>query len=361
MNIEFNKIRNLVKRGYINVQKHPDAHLYVYKYSLSTQFERNWTNETMAARGLILDREGNVVARPFAKFFNYQEPEAPELTGDYKIYSKLDGSLGTLYWLNDKPYIASAGSFTSPQAQRGTDMLYENHSDSFDKLDRTKTYVFEIIYPSNRIVVDYGAKSDLTLLGVVDNETGADLGFPEGVEDLGFPLVEEIPYIPPKKLKALDIPNEEGYVIRFPNGDRSKVKFNEYKQLHLVVTETSNLSLWRSLKDRRPIDHVFENVPDEFYNWANDTVNNLLVEFNEVYSLVRKEAAFILKEAGFRDNRKMKEAANKIEDRKIAGLALSVANRADSYVDQFIWDMIRPSHEKPFENSKYETKSKITL
>ena len=35
-----------------------------------------------------------------------------------------------------------------------------------------KTYLFEIIYPENRIVVDYGDYKGLVLIDVIDNETG---------------------------------------------------------------------------------------------------------------------------------------------------------------------------------------------
>lgn len=38
------------------------------------------------------------------------------------------------------------------------------------------TYLFEIIYPSNRIVLDYGRTDDLMLLGAVQISTGTAVG-----------------------------------------------------------------------------------------------------------------------------------------------------------------------------------------
>ena len=135
--------------------------------------------------------------------------------------TKMDGSLGILYWLNDRPFIATRGSFTSEQSQHATEVLYSRYQHAFDKLDRGAHDLFEIIYPQNRIVVDYGSMDDLVLLTVIDNETGN-----ERIEDIGFPIVKKFDGINDlQELKALEENNKEGFVVRFKDGFRVKMKF----------------------------------------------------------------------------------------------------------------------------------------
>lgn len=51
------------------VARHPTLPLTVYNYTNSCQYTRAWTPVTTAARGLVVDDAGNVIARPWAKFF----------------------------------------------------------------------------------------------------------------------------------------------------------------------------------------------------------------------------------------------------------------------------------------------------
>jgi hypothetical protein len=71
--IDLTELNKRVEQKLISVQKHPEADLYIYNYTPITQFKRHWDEYTLMSRGLILDGEGTVVARPFTKFFNYQE------------------------------------------------------------------------------------------------------------------------------------------------------------------------------------------------------------------------------------------------------------------------------------------------
>jgi RNA ligase len=72
----------------------------------------------------------------------------------------MDGSLGILYKVDGKPYLATRGSFVSDQAVAGTAMLHERYGDY--EFEDGFTYLFEIIYPENRIVIDYKGMSDLS-------------------------------------------------------------------------------------------------------------------------------------------------------------------------------------------------------
>ena len=122
--------------------------MYIYNYSKQTLYEKDWDEVTLVCRGLILDSDLNIVSRPFGKFFNYEEPDAQAIKfkPPFKLYDKMDGSLGISYKVNGKVFIASRGSFTSPQAIEANVILQEKYKDSLDKFEDGKTYLFEIIY-----------------------------------------------------------------------------------------------------------------------------------------------------------------------------------------------------------------------
>jgi RNA ligase len=63
--------------------------------------------------------------------------------------------------------------------------LHSRYQHVSDKLDKKATYLFENIYPANRIVVDYCTVDDLIMLTIIDNHTGV-----ERIEDIGFPIVK---------------------------------------------------------------------------------------------------------------------------------------------------------------------------
>ena len=96
--MNFELLDEMIAAKYISEKKHPDADLYIYNYTQKAQFERFWNETTMQCRGLILDGQRKIVARPFKKFFNYGEHETLSIPdGPFKVYEKMDGSLGILY------------------------------------------------------------------------------------------------------------------------------------------------------------------------------------------------------------------------------------------------------------------------
>ena len=107
-----------IEDGFINVQKHPTLDLFIYNYSQEAQFARRWNEATINCRGLIADKDQNIIAKPLPKFFNLDEIEGLNLkipNEDFEVYNKMDGSLIILCFYNNQPIIATRGSFTSSQ------------------------------------------------------------------------------------------------------------------------------------------------------------------------------------------------------------------------------------------------------
>jgi RNA ligase len=295
MTVDINILNDYLEKGLVVKNDHPTLPLSIYNYSRTCQYESKWDDITKICRGLILDREGNVIAKAFNKFFNYEEltlNDIPE--GSFEVFEKLDGSLGILFWYQGKWILASKGSFISDQSIKGRQIL--NNKYNVEVLPKGYTTVVEIIYPENRIVCDYGEDEELVVLSMISNANGKELDYNSMLsinEVSGFPTIKKYDGITDyDTLKSQINGNREGYVIRFKNGFRMKIKGEEYVRLHRILTGFSNVDIWEYLKDGKDLDELLDRVPDEFDLWVKNTVKDLNKQFWEIQS----------SSAGFVDN-----------------------------------------------------------
>jgi len=324
MKLNLNELLELSKNSHICYEKHPESDLYIFGYYNGGHEKPNvWNDLTKMCRGLIVDKNGNVIERPFEKFWTYRQyisedtlllsenkvqkiPNCP-----YKVYEKVDGSMAILYWLNGAPKMATQRSFTSPKAEKATEILNKKYSHLLDKIDKRYTYIFEAIYSETSILVDYGIEEELYLIGVIDKETGKSFDVP----DIGFPrskdMTSEISGVTNyDDLSKLNIKNLEGFIIHYENDLRIKIKFPWYKEMSLIkdkmlrnvknynynqiilmqkmgieLKELSNIDIWECLKNgdvnlnkiksKLTIFHYTAGV--EF--WLNNQVNSLMNEY----------------------------------------------------------------------------------
>lgn len=354
MNLNKEEILKLVDDGYILMNKHPEEELYILNYSKTAQFEQLWNEYTLMCRGLVVDKDFNVVARPFNKFFNLEEHEDADIPKGMKFeaYEKMDGSLGIAFNYNGSWRMATRGSFTSDQAIKAAEMINDNvdYVHGAAMFDPKYTYLFEIIYPENRIVVDYGKEEKLVLLGVVNTETGEEMSWKNMVNNYGmfFEVVKKHygleNYDQLYKLKELERENSEGFVLRFENGFRVKVKFAEYVRLHRILTNVSNRSIWDALRSGTGLDDIINNVPDEFYDWVKETKRDFETRYMEIENKALKRFWNVYYVDGKRER---KDFAEEVKWNKYSGILFKLYDGKDNYSDQ-IWKMLRPKYSKPF-------------
>lgn len=284
--MDVSTLEKLIDSGYISRKTHPSANLFILNYTAKAQYEKLWTRETTQSRGLIVDGNGLIVARPFPKFFNLSEHVGQDLPVPAElpiVTEKMDGSLAILYWLNNEPWIATRGSFTSTQAQWATQWLRAAlPCMSHDKRDALRnpgvTHLFEIICPLSRVVVRYDYEG-LVHLATLDNATGCDAAMPY------FPSLHYPKRLLPHEtdlavIQARDETNAEGYVALFPaSGLRVKCKFSTYVKWHKILTGLSQKGIWELLKDGADLSQYLENVPDEWMAWFTDTKGALVRQY----------------------------------------------------------------------------------
>jgi len=224
--------------------------------------------------------------------------------------------------------MSTRGSFMSEQAIRGLEILKEKYI--LDTFEPSVAYICEIIYPENRIVVDYGSKKKIVFLGVVLNRswnwnaggddelhwtTACTYFKMSGIKKSDIVKTEQVfNGLGPDMynlLKSKNTDNSEGFVLRFhPSNTRVKIKFADYVKLHRVLTNCSSYDIWENLKefDKLPED-VLQDVPDEFYDWVHGVEWKLRKSFNHIehlhmahlssiirYGLDRKEFALRVQE-----------------------------------------------------------------
>lgn len=357
--MEVNKkiLDEYVALGKLISQVHPTLPLTIYNYSQETQYERDWDSITLMCRGLVVDSmTGEVVARPFAKFFNWEEvsTEVP-VKGDYVyVQEKMDGSLGILFNYKGEWIMATRGSFTSEQAIKGLQIAKRDFN--LSAFEPSITYLCEIIYPENRIVVNYGDEK-LVFLGATTPEeelhwtTTKAFFNASGIDEANIVKTEqhfsfgEDLY---STLKKQNLENKEGFVLRFqPSNFRMKIKFEDYVKLHRVLTQCSSYDIWENLKDFDKLpNELLENIPDEFYRWVEALEISIRLNFNTI----RAEHELIVTEARKEINEK-KEFAEYVRNLNMKGINASILfaiwdgkNPAEQ-----IWKMVKPRYEKPFQ------------
>jgi RNA ligase len=270
--------------GLLYKQTHPTLPLTIWNYTEKVQYEGLWDEVTLSCRGLVTDDDGIVVARPFRKFFNIEEGKHTP-TSEFEVFEKMDGSLIIVFWYDGGWVVASRGSFTSDQAVAASKTF-------FDKLDHNFsigiTYLFEFTAKWNRIVVDYGEEDNLTLLGAIrtDDETEATYEQLEMIaKGANCDVVKRYNGIKDySTLKSIIKDNQEGFVVRFSNGDRMKIKGEEYLRLHKVMTNLSTTAVWEVLSSGGSVDELLKDVPDEFYNKIKEYEQELSFQFNMIFS-----------------------------------------------------------------------------
>jgi RNA ligase len=293
-----------VAEGFVRRQVHPDQPLAILNYTERCVYERCWTPVTLACRGLIFNTDtGVIVARPFPKFFNYGEHDeaALSLTEPVAITDKMDGSLAIVYrGTGGLPAVATRGSFASEQAIHATAVLRSRYPD-FEPLDGY-TELFEIVYPANRIVLDYGATDDLFYLGSVRIADGRTFGpYPPGTGAAngrgwtgprarvfeGATLADALA-MPPR-------PNAEGVVVHYHRTDvRVKIKQDDYVALHRLITGMNARVVWERIGEGETTEQICAAIPEEFWPWVREVGGELIREKNRVIDEATAEHARIL-------------------------------------------------------------------
>lgn len=265
--------------GFVSVRSHEsDPRLVILSYTRMAHIKGVWNRVTKATRGLVVYKGDNgledatIVARPWEKFYTLQQMDqgwhlgdedaedgaADDLMGllDFdapaEVTDKMDGSMGVLYRAPDgRLAFATKGSFHSEQAEFYTSMLRNNPSlesalENAQAEHPSKTLIFEMIGPSNPIVLEYD-RDQVSMLGMVDNHSGLyhSAGEARSWIESGGEVTETMKATTlTEALKLSPRKGREGVVVRIKadTADRQmmvKIKQEDYLTIHRVLSHTS--------------------------------------------------------------------------------------------------------------------------
>ena len=208
------------------------------------------------ARGLIFcSKTGELLSRPFHKFFNLGEREDVmeiDLSKPHVIMEKLDGSMirpfrvgDTIRWgtkMGVTDVAKQAEEFVAKNPQ------YQEFAEAAINDEHRYTPIFEWCSRQQRIVIDY-PEDKLVLLAVRDNFTGKYLTR-DTIKTLGYlwgiPVVNVLDVTDPvpsqEELVTMirSMSDMEGVVVQFADGHMVKIKADTYVALHRAKSLLEN-------------------------------------------------------------------------------------------------------------------------
>ena len=260
-------------------------------------------------RGLIFDDDGNLMSRPFHKFFNINEREETQthvvdMSQPHVIMEKMDGSMIRPILVDGYLRLATKMGVTNV-AMDAEAWLAAQDPSMKEWLRRcvedSVTPIFEWVSPFNQIVLAYES-ADLVYLGTRDNATGAY------VMDTSCPFTSVPRYgsvegnIADYVARQRGAEGREGDIIRFSDGHMLKVKNDWYVRIHKTVD--------RIVFDRNIVNLIINEEVDDVLPMLPqvqaDRVRDFELRFWDAFGKTEKTLAMLYLEAvrGYDSDRK---------------------------------------------------------
>lgn len=286
-----------------------------YLVAMPDTFKMEGPDDVMGAirrecRGLIFDTEGNIMSRPYHKFFNVNEKEETQshrldLSRAHTVMDKLDGSMIRPVRMHGMVRLATKMGVTDIAMEAEKLLGYDQYTWLEDMMIDGFTPIFEYVAPTNKIVVEY-AEAKLILTGVRETVSGEYRSLRQW--NAPFELVRTDSSI--HDLDAFmrfknDETGREGDIIRFADGHMIKVKNSWYVQIHktkdivavdrniveLVLNETiDDTRAMLDPSDLARVDNVEAAFWEAFRN-AEDRLEGLELLARTIYGADKKRIA----------------------------------------------------------------------
>ena len=277
-----------------------------------------WHKYAMECRGKVIDRNTlEVVSYPFDKFFNLDEHASTNMnyvvnkiaTAErVSLTNKLDGSTIIVSNNNGTPLVTTNGSFENDQTKWAMKIFNEKYVDFIKNVPAGYTFVFELIHPENRIILDYGDVCDLFLIAVrenilLDNGLVSYDALVKIAEKFNLNIVEQETFTNLddlcKKAREMTNANKEGWVIRTENGSfvdyMFKLKLEEYFVLHRAKAHVSIKNVY-NLYSQGILNDFINTVDDATKQEVVDMLEEINILIGKVYNEVVNRAELLMTE-----------------------------------------------------------------
>lgn len=254
-------------------------------------------------RGIIFDTAtGEIIRRPFHKFFNVNEREETQehivdLSDSHAILDKLDGSMIAPFIVDGKMIWGTKMGATD--VAKPVEEFVKNNPQYVDfaieAINDGWTPIFEWCSRKQRIVLDYGNEDQLILTAVRNIKTGAYVNH-EMLSRMGhawdFPVVKSFDSQTDMKMFISHIrglEDVEGFVVRFDDGHMIKLKCDWYVQIHKAKEAIlQDRNIVEIILDEK-LDDIKAHLPAEDRDRLTQFENDFNRELNEVVNCIFTE------------------------------------------------------------------------
>ena len=280
--------------------------MFVLKYTKKVFYKGLWNKYLEECRGTIVDKDFNVIQRPFTKIYNYGvEQQAPVLSDDTEItaFEKINGFMVAVTWHNGKLLVSTTGSIESPFVDMAMEYInqVEDGMETMCEFYNGYTWLFECCHPNDPHIIQQ--EPGLYLLGCRRKSWGpeslvvldecATLGYVEAFNTYRGVNVVKAPKMFRTTLgelkKIVKSVRHEGFVFYTASGVAAKIKSPYYLMAKWVARNPNTAKLMDLKND------IKERIEEEFYPLVDKIRENI-----EEYTALDEQSrlAWVRKELG---------------------------------------------------------------
>lgn len=245
--------------------------IFVLKYKKRVFFDNLWNRFTEECRGTIVDKDMNIVSRPFTKIYNYGiEKNSPKLVPDTPVvaYRKINGFMVAMTWYKDDILVSTTGSTDSPFVALAKEQMLAEHSwdhwrNAVGMFDGY-TLMFECVHPSDPHIIP--EETGMYFLGWRKNDWDEKLdgykfsngdwaGYAKNILKVKF--AESFKTTIGELVALSKVTKHEGFVFYTEDGQSAKIKTPHYLVSKFVARNP------RTDKLMRP--DIKQSIDEEYY------------------------------------------------------------------------------------------------
>lgn len=250
--------------------------LFVLKYRRNVFYDNLWNDYLEECRGTIVDKDFNVVSRPFTKIYNYGvEARSPKLADDVRVaaFRKVNGFMCAVTWYNGDILVSTTGSTDSPYVTMARELLDLDKARKVCSEYKSYTFMFECVHRDDPHIVP--EVEGMYLLGYRANTWNSEVSSDPTSLDLfadrfGAHRVESFNLRMDELMKMSKTVRHEGFVFYTPGGVSAKIKSPFY---------LTNKWMSRNPRTDKLLTKEFKEQIDEEYYVMLDHIRANIVEF----------------------------------------------------------------------------------
>ena len=251
--------------------------LFVLKYKRRVFFDALWNEYLEECRGTVIDRDFNVIVRPFTKIYNHRiEDRAPVFKPNDVVlaYDKVNGFMCAVTVYKGELIVSTTGSLDSDFVKMAEAMIYQTADVEYMKMlcqDGFTTLMFEVCHPDDPHIIP--EQAGLYFLGFRDNTWDSLMGH-LGFELTAYALIEAA-----RNMRVHPVPSymvttvaeleesmltsrREGVVFYHVDGRAAKIKTKWYLAQKFVARNPRT--------DKLLTQAAYEILDEEYYPLLNE-------------------------------------------------------------------------------------------